>query len=65
MLGHDRLPHDNFFGKHAEVDLKGDSNTSVPTENVDRSLLIKTGLELKALTGGAALLDRIRFSNTA
>ena len=23
MLGHDRFPHDNFFGKHAEVDLEG------------------------------------------
>ena len=45
--------------------IKRDSDTSVPTENFDRSLLIKTGLRSKAPTGGAALLDGIRFSNTA
>ena len=44
--------------------IKKDSDTSVPTENFDRSLLIKTGLRSKAPTG-AALLDGIRFSNTA
>ena len=63
-LSHDRLPHDNFFGKHAEVDLKRDSNTNVSMENFDRSLLIKTGLESKALTVGAAVPDRIRLKNT-
>lgn len=61
MLGHDNIPHDNFFGEHAE---EGDSNTSVPMENLDQSLLVKTGLESKTFTGGAALLDRIKFSNT-